>query len=77
MRSTPTSPLEALLNIEPLHIHIKEIARATKIRRLISINQGIIWPYEPMEPHDYPKPRTNNAVRFNITQPINMTNDNK
>lgn len=32
MKSTPTAALEALLNIEPLHIHIEAVARASFLR---------------------------------------------
>src|SRR5262249_24715775 len=45
MRSTPTAALEVLLDVEPLHLYIEEIARNTAMRLnktnlLIKTNQG-------------------------------------
>lgn len=50
MKTTPTAALGAILNMEPLHIHIESVARATCLRLnqsslLIDTNYGhaVLW----------------------------------
>ena len=90
MKSTPIAALEALLNIEPLHIYIESVARATCIRLnqsylLSQSNYGhaSIW-YKLVEespsiemPHDIISPvyRFDNSFQLKLPTREDWKND--